>query len=99
MRGAETSRERLDDVVIRADRETAHALRFLAPGGDHDDRQCPGRLARPQAPANLDSRNARQHPVENEKIRRIFGQAQLGLVAPRDAFDDVAFRLQIVTDQ
>ena len=90
-------RERLDDVVIRADRETAHPLRFFAPGGDHDDRQGAGRLARPQAPANLDARNARQHPVENEKIGRIFGQAQLGLVAARDAFHDVALGLQIVS--
>src|SRR3984885_6732809 len=31
-------RERFDDVVIRAERETAHALRFFAPGTDHDDR-------------------------------------------------------------
>jgi hypothetical protein len=92
-------RERLDDVVIRSDCETAHPLRFFAPRGDNDDRQCPGRLARPQAPANLDARNARQHPVENEEVRRIFSQAQLGLLAARDAFHDVALRLQIVTDQ
>ena len=55
--------------------------------------------SRAQSPANLDPRNARQHPVENDEIGRIFGQAQLGLIAARDAFHDVALRLQIVTDQ
>ena len=58
-------RKRLDDIVVRADREATHALRFCAPGGDHDDRQGARGFVRPQTPANFDARYARQHPVEN----------------------------------
>jgi hypothetical protein len=92
-------RERLDDIVICADREAAHALRFFVLRGDHDDRQGAGRLARPQTPADLDARNTRQHPVENEEIGRGFGQALLGFVAAPDALHEIAFSLQIIADQ
>ena len=48
---------------------------------------------------DLDARHARQHPIENDEIGRIFGQPQLGLVAARHALNDVAFRLQVVADE
>ena len=48
-------------------------------------------ISMPETPGSIQSRI--------EEVRRIFSQAQLGLVAARDAFHDVALRLQIVTDQ
>ena len=41
------NRERLDDVVVGAGRQPAHALALLAAGGQHDDRQLFGLGARP----------------------------------------------------
>ena len=49
-------RKRLDDVVVRADGEAAHALRFFAAAADHDDWQGAGRLSCSQAAANLNAR-------------------------------------------
>jgi hypothetical protein len=92
-------RKRLDYIIVRADRETAHALGFVAPGGDHDDRQCAGRLARPQTPADLDARKARQHPVENEEIRQAFSQSRLDFFAMRDAFREIALCFEVVGNQ
>ena len=50
----------------------------------------------PHPPADFEAGHAGDHPVENDEVRRTFEDAQVGLVAPRDAFDDEAFRLQIV---
>ncbi len=56
-------------------------------------------LAGAQPAADFEARDARQHPVENDEIGRVFGQAQLGLVAALHALDDVALRLEIVGQQ
>ena len=93
------NRERLDDVIVGADREAAHALGFLAARGHHDDRQRARGLARPEPPADFEARHARQHPVEDDEVGRVLGEAQLGLVAPLDALDDIALRLEIVGEQ
>ena len=55
--------------------------------------------SRTASAGNLYARHPRELPVENEGIGRIFRQAQLGLVASRNGFHDIIFRLQIVTDQ
>ena len=92
-------RERLDDIIVGADRKAAHPLGFLAARRHHDDRQRAGVLARPQPAADFEARYAGQHPVEDDEVGRILGQPQLGLVAALDALDDIAFGLEIIGEQ
>ncbi len=56
-------------------------------------------FARPQPAADLEARDAGQHPVEHDEVGWILGQAKLGLVAALDAFDDIAFGFEIVGEQ
>jgi hypothetical protein len=56
-------------------------------------------VARPQPAAYLQPRQARQHPVEYDKIGRRFGEAQFSLVAAIDMLGDKAFRLEIINQQ
>ena len=91
--------EGLDDIVVRTDQQTANAFRLFAPGGHHDHRKRAGALAGAEPAADLQTRDAGKHPVENDKIGRILRKAKLGFVAPLHAFDDVAFGLQIVGEQ
>ncbi len=91
--------ERLDDVIVGADRKAAHPLGFLSPRGQHDDRQRARALARPQPAADFKPRHAGQHPIEYDEIGRVLGEPQLGLVAAFDALDDIAFRFEIVAEK
>ena len=49
--------------------------------------------------ADFEPRYAGQHPVEDDEVGRIFGEAQRGFVAARHALDHIAFRLQVVAEQ
>ena len=61
-------RKRLNNIVVRPCGESTHAIYFFSPSCQHDDRY-PLRLgADVQPPAQLDSRNPRQQPVENDEI-------------------------------
>jgi hypothetical protein len=58
------------------------------------------RVPAPSQPtADFEARNARQHPVEDDKVGRIFGEAEFGFVAALHALDHIAFRLEIVGEQ
>ena len=92
-------RERLDDIIVGADGKAAHPLGLLAARGHHDDGQRARALPRPQPAADLEARYARQHPVEDDEVGRILGQAELGFVAALDALDDIAFGFEIVGEQ
>ena len=48
------------------------------------------------ASANLQARHTRQHPIENDEIRRVFDEPDIRLVAAFDAFDDEAFGFEVV---
>src|SRR5216683_5573382 len=61
------NRERLDDVVVGAGCQPAHALALLAARGQHDDRQLLGLGTRAQPPAELDAGQAGQHPIQNDE--------------------------------
>src|SRR5262249_27108261 len=76
--------------------KAADALLFFAARSQHDDRQRPRCLARPEAPAELDPRDARQHPVEEDEVGDIFAQPGLGFVAALDRIDGVALRLEAI---
>src|SRR5271165_7518933 len=49
------NRERLDHVIVGADRKAAHALRLLAARGHYDDRARARSLARPKPSADLEA--------------------------------------------
>ncbi len=91
--------ERLDDVIVGAGRQAAHALALLAARRQHDDRQRARRRARAQAAADLEAGDAGQHPVEDDEVGRRLEQPQFGLVAALDALDGEALRLEIVGEQ
>ncbi len=99
MRGAATSRERLDDVIVGAGGQTPDPFAFLAARGQHDDRQLPRFRPRPQAAAQFDTGQARQHPVEHDQVGNAFLQPGIGIVAAADGFDVVAFGIEVVAQQ
>jgi hypothetical protein len=43
-------------------------------------------------------RHAGQHPIKDDKIGRRVGELSYGFVAAIDAFDDIAFGLEIVRE-
>jgi len=49
-----------------------------------------------QATAEFDARYARQHPVQNEQIRYVLAQGDLGFVAAQHCIDLVALCLKII---
>ena len=92
-------RERLHHVIVGAHREAPDALGLLAPRSQHDDRKGPCRFPSPQAPAEFQAGDPGEHPVEDDEVRRRFGQPQLGVVAPLDPLHHEAFRLEVVGEQ
>src|SRR5680860_811818 len=69
--GELTRRERLGDVVVRAELQTHHAVVFVASGGEHDHRH---RRVLPQAPADLETVDPGQHEVEDHEVRPLSGR-------------------------
>ena len=67
--------------------------------GYEDLRQPAGVLAGSEPPANLEAGDAREHPVEDDKVRRVLRQAKFRLVAPLNALNNIALRLEIVGEQ
>jgi len=74
-------RERLDDVIVGAGRQPPDPFAFLAARGQHDDRQRPRLRPCPQAAAQLDPGQARQHPVEHDQVGNALLQTGVGVVA------------------
>ena len=89
-------RERLDDVIVGAGCKAPDPLAFLAARGQHDDRQLLGLGARPQAAAQLDPRQARQHPVEHDQVGNALLQSGVGIVAASHRLNVVAFGIEVV---
>ena len=92
-------RERLDHIVIGPGGQAANAIGFLAAGGQQDDGDGPGFLARAQTAAKLQPGDARQHPIQNNEIGRALGNGNLCLVATMDDIDCIAFRFQVVAQE
>ncbi len=92
-------RERLGEVIVGADIETANAIALFGARRQHHDRRVARVLARAQAAANFDARRLRQHPVEHDQIRRAFvGDHQRFFAIVGDG-DAIAFLLKIVFEQ
>jgi len=92
-------RERLGHVVVGADVEAAHAVLLLAAGGQHDDRDLAGLGAGAELAAELDTRNARQHPVKQDYVgaRLIDGDERL-LAVGRDLHGETLL-LEVVGEE
>src|SRR5208283_2177036 len=58
-----------------------------------------GVLSVAEPAANLQARNARKHPVENDEIGRVLRQTEFGFFAPVDTLDEIAFRFEIVGEE
>ena len=56
------------------------------------------RVLRAQPGTNFGARHAERHPIENDKIGRRAGELSCGFVAAIDAFDDIAFGLEIAAE-
>jgi len=91
--------EGLGDVVVGADVEGTDAVLLLHPGGDHDDRQVARRRPATQLAADLEARELRQHPVQQDQVGPGLGDAQQGLLAIRGFLDPEALLLQVVAEQ
>src|SRR5262249_48941954 len=63
-----TRAEGLHHVVVSAQFEADHAIDFLAPGGEHHDRDIRRCVVRPQCAAYLDAVDIWQHQIENYQI-------------------------------
>ena len=54
---------------------------------------------RPQAAAQFDAGQARQHPVEHDQVGHPLLQPGVGVVAAADGFDIIAFGIEVVAQQ
>ena len=91
-----TRAERLFDVVVRTEIECRDLVALVRACRNDNDRQI-----RPRANLfeDIHSVHIGKAKVENDEIGRDFAQPGLGLVATLDAFDEIAFRLQIIGQQ
>jgi hypothetical protein len=55
--------------------------------------------ARPKPSADFEARHAGQHPIENDEVERALGEEEFGFVAPFYALNEIALRLEIVSEQ
>jgi D-alanyl-D-alanine carboxypeptidase/D-alanyl-D-alanine-endopeptidase (penicillin-binding protein 4) len=101
-------RERLDEVVVGAGVEPAHAVGHRVARGQHEDRRAV--TGRAQPPAHLEAVDVRHQQVEHERVRGPVGQrlqrlgavgGQLRVVAlePQRSIDGFAHRGLVVDDQ
>ena len=67
-------RERLGDVVVRAELEAEDLVDLLGLGREHDDRH--GLALGAQAPADLEAVHARQHHVEDDQVEDLLVEAR-----------------------
>ena len=71
-------RERLRDVVVRAELEAENLVQLVVARREHDDRN---RALGPQAPADLEPVELRQHDVEHHEIDSLVREARERLLA------------------
>ena len=88
--------ERLDDIVVGAAVQTANPVALLAARGQHDDRQRAGRRRPPDLPAYFETRDVRQHPIEQHRVGPALGDAQQRLLAVGRLVNGETLALQIV---
>ena len=91
--------EWLGDVIVRAHFEAHDAVGFLAPRGQHQDRQAIERLIAADFLADFEARKLRQHQVEQQNVRRRFAHLRQARGAVGRRGDLESFALEVVADQ
>ena len=86
----------LGDIVIRPGFQTPDAVHLFGARRQHDDRYGAGFGAQLQAPTHFDAGQFRQHPVQHDQIRRLFGNLQHRVLAVFGGADAVAFRIKVI---
>ena len=71
-------RERLRDVVVRAELEPDDLVELVVAGGEHDDRHL---ALGAQALADLEPVELRQHQVEHDEVDLLLGESRQSLLA------------------
>ena len=88
-------RERLGDVVIRAQLQSGDAIGLLAASGEHDDRHG---HRRPQPAADLEATQRRQHQVEDDEIGWIVERVLQALDTVVNGAHSVSLALEVAAD-
>ena len=91
--------ERLGDVIVGANLESADAIRFLGARRQHDDRHSGGGLVCAQRLADIEAAHSRQHDVENDDVHRMVADVGERLVAGRRHVRRPAGFLQVMRDE
>ena len=78
--------ERLGEVIVGAERESANAVLFFAARREHEDGHVARRLVRPQLLEHVVARRAGQHEVEHDQRGTLLpsGGQRLGSGGRRD---------------
>ena len=92
-------RERLGDVIIRADIKRAYRILVFRAGSHHDDGQITCFRTAADLAADLDARKRRQHPIQQQDIRPRFGHTQQRFLAICGFIHAEALLFQIVAQQ
>ena len=85
--------EGLGDVVVGAQLQSHQLVDLLGTSGQHDDRDV---RVPPQAPADLQTVQLRQHEVEHDQVRPRFQEARERLPPVVGAHDPVAVVFEVV---
>ena len=88
-------RERLGDVVVRAELQTDDAIHFLAACRQQDDRQ---RRARADGAAEREPVLAREHDVEDHEVELLFSEQLVGAVSVFGDERAMAVPLEVADD-
>ncbi len=91
--------EWLCHVIVRAHFQPHDAVRFLAPGGQHQNRQAIQRLVAPDVPADFETRKFWQHQIEQQHVRRCFPQLHQTSRSVVGSRDLKSFAFEVVTNQ
>ena len=91
--------ERLGDVVVGADLQSAHAVRLLAARRQHDDRLAARGGLAPDLPAHFEPGDERQHPVEDDQVRLAFLDRRQPFLAVDGDRHAVALFFEVVAQQ
>ena len=89
--------ERLGDVIVGAGIQAAHPVAILTTRGQHDDGHVTGALIAADPPAHLDPRQRRQHPIQQDQVRRFLNNHQDRFFTVNRFGDSVALALKVVT--
>jgi hypothetical protein len=91
--------ERLGDIVVGTDLQSANTVALLAARRQHDDRHVARIRFAPDLSAHFKSGDMRKHPVENHDVRSRLGDRDEGRLAVHRDRDPESFLLEIVPQQ